>query len=449
MEAKTIHFTHHLARTYGRGRPFSDRCWFHKGAYNHHNLFVQHLSLTTRKVMVNSQISPAVVIGGGSANGLGIARNLGRHGIPVYCVTSNPEELTQYSKYCSGFRVVPTIEQNAHVLHHVLQQLAQQFTEPGVLFPTTDTALLTMSQIREELKDYVTFIPAPQIVATMVIKSKFYRSLSVHGVPHPATFDPTELDLRDVQSVLGYPVFLRPAQSLPFFQRFKAKGFIAHNIHQLRQYLHVADQHRMPIMIQEIIPGPGELGYSMRGYVDRESQLMALMALQKLQQPSLFTALTVKRSIPLSQVQGADQVLTEYLQKIKYTGLFFAEWKQDPRDGVMKLLEINARSAGGNAFGAACGMNHILLAYHDALGSVISPIKRYDEGVYGINLLLNLKYQLSQITHGHFTPRMLHPYLQQKQYLLLSRGDGLPFLKALIHTLTTTRLHGLWRHIRP
>jgi predicted ATP-grasp superfamily ATP-dependent carboligase len=329
------------------------------------------------------------------------------------------------------------------MLRSVLSQLARQFAGPGVLFPTTDTALLTVAMLRDQVPEYVTFIPPRHLVELMVIKSLFYRSLTAHGVPHPVTLYPEALNLREIASTLGFPVFIRPEQSLLFYERFRCKGFVAHDLGDVRHHLRVTARHQLPVMIQEIIPGPGDAGFSMRGYLDHHSRVMALMALQKHQQPSLFTPLTVKRSIPLTQLPYASQALTAYLHAIQYRGLFFAEWKRDPRDGVLKLLEINARSAGGNYFGVTCGMNHIWLAYQDALGHPITPLTRYQTGIYGINLLPNLVYQLSQLLQRRFTPRNLLPYLHRNQYLILSRRDGRPFLHALAQALRVNPLRDL------
>ena len=164
--------------------------------------------------------SPAIIIGGGSANGLGIARNLGRFGVPIYCLTSNPHELTCSSIFCQGFRILPKVEQDPNTLRGALQQLTSRFHGSGVLFPTTDTALLTVSQIREDLTDYVTYIPPRDVVETMVHKTRFYKSLRAAGIDHPLTLYPDETTAQDMARKLSFPIFIRPAQSLPFQERF-------------------------------------------------------------------------------------------------------------------------------------------------------------------------------------------------------------------------------------
>jgi hypothetical protein len=53
----------------------------------------------------------------------------------------------------------------------------------------------------------------------------------------------------------------------------------------------------------------------------------------------------------------------------------------------------------------------------------------------GINLLPNLRYQLTQILHGRFSPRNLLPYFRPKQFLIFSGSDGRPFLTVLRHAV--------------
>ena len=61
---------------------------------------------------MSEPMHPAIILGGGRPNGLGITRNLGRFGIPVFCLTSNPHELTCVSKYCTQYAVIPEIERD-------------------------------------------------------------------------------------------------------------------------------------------------------------------------------------------------------------------------------------------------------------------------------------------------------------------------------------------------
>jgi predicted ATP-grasp superfamily ATP-dependent carboligase len=384
------------------------------------------------------QNAPAIVIGGGSANGLGIARNLGRQNIPVYCVTSNPHELMLYSAFCHGSMIVPNVEKNPRILKQTLQQLTRRFRGPGVLFPTSDTALLTVTGIREALPDYVTFIPPRDVVETMVMKTRFYKSLRAADVPHPLTLYPNEVSVQDMVRMMTFPVFIRPAESLPFYERFRRKGFVARNVHELQRYLQLASHAGFHVLVQDVIPGVTADGYTFRGYLDHRSQLIVLIASQKIRQPSTFANTTVLVTIPRSQTRGLDDIVLSYFQQLGYTGLYGVEFKRDPRDGQFKLLEVNARSMGGSYLGAACGANDIYAAYRDALGDPVAPALSYTLGLHYIELIGDSAILVKKVFTRDLSSTDLGPYRAPKHFHLLSRRDPLPFFKELF--FTTSRL---------
>jgi predicted ATP-grasp superfamily ATP-dependent carboligase len=381
--------------------------------------------------------APAIIIGGGSVNGVGIARNLGALGIPVYCVTSNPHELTRYSAFCQGFMLVPNVEKDPQTLRLALRQLARRFQEPGVLFPTTDTALLTVSRVREDLSNYVTFIPPRDVVETMVIKSHFYQSLQRYGVPHPRTINLHTANIAEAVRCLGLPLYLRPTQSLLFHRQFGVKGFHAHTCHDISRCLTLATEHKLDMLMQQIISGPAHFGYTLRGYIDQYSRLIAIMATQKIRQPHMFTNISIKRSIPITEtlIATAQQTLIRYLQQIGYTGLFHAEFKYDHSENVLKLLEINARSSGGNYFGVACGLNHVLMAYQDACGQHVHPMMTYESHIYQINLLREAQILVMNVLTGSLTELDFSPYFQKRLYHTYIGNDRLPFFHEMGLTL--------------
>jgi predicted ATP-grasp superfamily ATP-dependent carboligase len=374
---------------------------------------------------------PVIVVGGGSANGLGIARNLGHRGIPVYCVTSDPHELLRYSKYCQGCHIVAHIERDAPTLSRVLQAFRSTIPGTGVLYPTTDTALLTVAQLQETMMPYVTYLPSRKIVEMMVIKSRFYKSLETTDIPYPRTLYPEEIEVQTIDRLHTFPVFIRPAQTLLYTAQFPGKGFVAQNRRELYQYLHLAKEQDLEVMIQEIIPGPVTAGYTLRGYLNHDSRPLVLYATQKLRQPTMFSNNTAWVTIPLSRIQEITAPLLRYFQAIGYRGLFGAEFKQDPRDGVFKLLEVNARSMGGNYLGAACGANHVFAAYRDTLGQPIPPSTPYRSGIYYVNLLEDLIAIVKTGVRRQWTRNELRPFIGPVQWQQLSRDDPLPFLHLL------------------
>jgi predicted ATP-grasp superfamily ATP-dependent carboligase len=374
--------------------------------------------------------NPVITIGGGT-NGLGIARNLGKLNIDVFCLTSNPYELMLNSKYCKGFAFIPNIEKDKNKLLKILNHFEKNLSEKCVLFPTSDSSLLTFSSIADELNAYVTCIPNKKIIETCVLKNNFYKSLETYNVPHPTTFFLDEEKLEDILPKLTFPVYIRPSMSQSFADIFGKKGFVARTKQEVLHYIKVAKKHEIEVMIQDIIPGPTQNGYVLRGYIDKKSRLLGIMADQKIRQSTMFSNNAVKHSIPLSYMIQAKRTLITYLQNIKYQGVFHAEFKKDPRDDVLKLLEINARTSGGNYFGFACGMNHVLLAYLDAIGEAIQPVMDYESDIYVIHVLRDVPILLNKCVNGQLSYQDFYMYFKKKIGHIFLKDDFLPFLTAI------------------
>jgi predicted ATP-grasp superfamily ATP-dependent carboligase len=297
-----------------------------------------------------------------------------------------------------------------------------------VLFPTTDSALLTVSQLPDDLDGYVTCLADRKLIEMIVLKSRFYASLRQWEVPHPRTWSPDRAAWTRIADQLSFPVFVRPDQSRSFTADFRVKGFVAHSLRETQAYLQYAQQAGHTMMVQEIIPGPPTTEYAIRGYMDKQSQPIMVMAIQRIRSFQMFKPRPVMKSIPLSEVGAFAKVIITYLQNIHYSGLFVAEFKRDPRDDAFKLFEINARSGGDNDFVRSCGVNHVLAAYRDALGEAVTPVTSYQTGRYNINLKYDLWQNLWRVVHGQRLIDTLIPYLGTKTWHSFSPTDPLPFI---------------------
>jgi D-aspartate ligase len=382
------------------------------------------------RVYLSTNKNPVILIYGAN-HALSIARNLGSVGIDVYCMTDHKFAPAIFSKYCKGFAVIPGIGTNPERLKTSLHLLAKTLPRKGVLFPTDDTSLLTLSIIVNELDNYVSFIPDKETIETLVLKKKFYPSLREYGVPHPMTLNTDEAEVDEVEGKLSLPVFIRPSQSGSFSNIYGKKGFAANTLEELRRYLRFAEKHEIDVLIQEIIPGPTSNGYGIRGYLDKHSKPLVLFANQKIRQPSTFSNPSVMKSIPLSYLADFIDILVNYLQSIKYRGLFGAEIKKDSRTGEFKLLEINARSMGANYFPFMCGANTVLTAYLDILGEETPPVKDYDVGVYHIYVERDIKILMRMLARGQFSREIMLPYLRKKVWYTFSMDDPLPYFRFL------------------
>jgi predicted ATP-grasp superfamily ATP-dependent carboligase len=336
---------------------------------------------------------PAIVFGGG-INGLGVIRNLGRNGITVYCVADEKDPVI-YSRYCKKYYVVPHVQESKDVLRRFLLQIEKNLNNSAVLFSTNDMYSLHLSEIKDELEgSYYLPLASSNIIRTLVIKEKFYRSLCKYSVPHPKTFFPKSLeDVKRIVKEIKYPIFVKPSISQIFWQTFHKKGFVANSEEELIKYYLLALNRKMNVMLQEVIPGlASRKVFGIEGYFDKNSIPKALFAHCRMRGwPPMFGNTCLRVSIPLSGIIFPCEITKTYLYNLGYHGLMEAEWKMDLRDNTFKLLEINARQSMQNSLPAKCGINLTLISYLDSIDEKIAYLDSYPEGVKWIDFFNDLR----------------------------------------------------------
>jgi predicted ATP-grasp superfamily ATP-dependent carboligase len=336
--------------------------------------------------------------------------------------------------------VISEIEADGTRLHRVLDAMYHRLGQDCVLFPTTDTAVLTLARLQNTLAHHHVVISDPETVECMVMKNQFYRSLESSNVPHPETFDPETIPFTELTRRVTFPVYVRPVQSLCFFQHFRGKGFVAHTPRELQHYLHVTQRQQVKMLVQEIIDGPTDQGYMLKGYITRRGVLTAFLTIQKLWQASMFDSASILVTVPRAQVEDFSPAFLAYLQQNRYRGLFGAEFKRDARDGHVKLLEVNARSQGDSAFGLACGADNIYAAYLDAIGHDIPPNTTYHPGVHYIGEFASLITLINWLRRGQLSKiGDLRTILATKHFHIVSRDDPRPVSIDVLNRISQVR----------
>ncbi len=145
------------------------------------------------------------------------------------------------------------------------------------------------------------------------------------------------------------------------------------------------------MVVQEYVPGPGSNHYLIDGFIDAGGTVRALFARRRLRMyPPDFGDSTHMVSVPLSEVAPAVESLRTILAAVGYRGIFSAEFKKDERDGVFKILEVNARVWIYVEFAGRCGVDVCTMSYQDALGLPITAPADYRTGVRLVSPYLDL-----------------------------------------------------------
>ena len=320
---------------------------------------------------MNSDQIGAIVIGG-EHPGLGIARSLGRRGIPI-CVIDDQHSISQFSKYVTQVVRVKDLRDEQNTVDSVLE-VGQRYGLKGwVLFPTRDETVAAFSRHRDRLAEFFRVTTAGwETVRWAWDKKNTYDRAEQLGIPVPHTYNPrTERELAELYSRL--PLALKPAVKENFFYATGAKAWRAETPDQLNDLFRRAIRQIRPeeILIQEIIPGDGQRQYSYCAFFRDGKAQSTLVARRLRQHPREFgRAATYVETLEHPEIEELSE---RFLRAIDYYGLVEVEFKQDPRDGQFKLLDVNARTWGFHSIGGPAGVDFPYLLYADQVGK---PVER-------------------------------------------------------------------------
>jgi D-aspartate ligase len=368
----------------------------------------------------------AIVVGG-EHPGLGIARSLGRRGIPVF-VIDDQHSISSFSRYVSHVIKVKDLRDERRTVDAVLE-IGRRFNlAKWVLFPTRDETVAAFSRYRAELAAaFRVTTPEWDTVQWAHDKKNTYDLATRLDIPCPRTFNPrSEDELVPLYSRL--PLAIKPAVKENFFYATGAKAWKAESPAQLQRLFAAARLQIRPeeILVQEIIPGDGRQQFSYCAFFRDGSAHSSLVARRLRQHPHEFgRAATYVETASVPEIEEPSE---RFLKAIKYYGLVEIEYKLDPRDGQYKLLDVNTRTWGFHSIGFPAGVDFPYLLFADQVGQQTIHCRGM-AGIGWLRLLTDIPTALSQIMNGRLDTRSYFGSLKKTQVeSVFCREDPLPFL---------------------
>jgi D-aspartate ligase len=370
---------------------------------------------------------PGAIIIGGDYQGLGIARSLGQHGIPV-CVVDDETCIARTSRFVQQVVRVRDLGAEGSLLAALARARQRLGAMRCVLYPTRDETVAAIAASRESLiDDFLVPTPGMSAIRHAWDKRQTYRLASQLSIAIPRTWFPeSEDDLASIPA--GEPVILKPAIKEHFYATTHAKAWRADDRAQLVSAYRRAAGIIPPneIMVQELIPGSGQEQYACCAFF-RDGHAVASMTVRRRRQhPSEFgNASTYVETVALPELEEPS---VRFLRAAGYYGLVEIEYKRDPRDGTYRLLDVNARTWGYHTLGQAAGVNFPYLLYQDQVGVPVDEV-RARPGVRWIRLHTDVPNAVRDIRAG---TQQLREYLRSLRHVdteaVYSLSDPLPGL---------------------
>ena len=345
--------------------------------------------------------NPEIVLIGSGINVLGTARSLAHAGFQPVVLSEQPD-LERYSRH---YRPFPASGSEIFLLNAITREsidaaLSRPPWNEAVIVPCSDHAVKAVAESVAAGAGYKAVLPSPALLAALTDKAEFAELLTRYKVPHPKTLIVAPgLPFPGINNRAGRNYFLKPRDSQAFFRVYGVKGLRLGTGDDPEARINEIRSRGFEVIVQEYIPGGAENHIYVEGYIGSDGELKALFARRRLRMyPPDYGNSTAMISIPLSEVTQAVDDLTRMLAEVSYRGIFSAEFKRDPEDGVYKLIEINPRAWWYIHFAEMCGVNIAALAVADALGEKPLPIANYRAGYRSVFGYYDI-YALAEI-HG-------------------------------------------------
>jgi len=271
-----------------------------------------------------------------------------------------------------------------------LEDLRQYLSTGGfdVLIPILDVTAELVSRHKQELEQYVR-IPLVDYPIFMQArdKSQTMKIAQALGLPCPKTYFPEDDSLEEIAAQVDYPVFIKPNFSVG------ARGMAkVHNGDNLKRLYPLVVQQYGPCTVQEIIPQT-DLQYKAQFFLDKRGILKTCVVYNKMRYFPLEGGVSALNcTVHRDDIRALGTALLKGMGWYSYADI---DLIADPRDGLVKVMEVNPRITGSVKICFESGVDFADMLVRLAMGYEIAPVNQYQQGVYlrhpGIDLMWFLK----------------------------------------------------------
>lgn len=321
---------------------------------------------------------PPVILLGGTANAMSLARSYGRRGIDVYAL-NRPDAHVCRSRFCRRLSTAPGAEGWTEFL---LGEESERL-RGAVLFPCADAAIDLMLEHRDALKEKFRLdVCDPESQRAMLNKLATYEIAAGAGVPTPRFWSARSVgEIEAIRGELVYPLLLKPHYQHHFVGLFGRKFLKANDFDEVVEAFRRTEEHGIDVVLLEMIPGPDDHVTSHYGYVDDSGEVLYS-----------FTKGVLRRDPPCEggatyhlgfHCPRTEELALKFYAAAGVRGIACPEFKKDPRDGEFKLIECNNRFTAAIQLVIDSGLDLASFVYdrivglpHEPPGRVLTEGKR-------------------------------------------------------------------------
>lgn len=307
---------------------------------------------------------------------LAVIRSLGKQGLEVTAGEETRCATGAFSRYCSHRQVYPSpVRAEEKFVRHLLAHLREK--QYDAIFPVADACLKPIIDNEEEISRYTRIaLPPREVFMKGYDKGTTLRIALESGIPCPRTFFPeSATEAAEVAGEFEYPAVVKPRVS----SGRRGVRICSDPDDLLRAYEATVSEFG-PVVVQEFIPGGGELGvYTL---TNGRSEPRAVTVQRRLRSyPVSGGASTLRETVKDETSREAATLALRLLKAMGWSGVAMVEFRIDARDGTLKLMEVNPRFWGSLHLSILSGVDFPYLLYRMIMDGDVETVADYREGV--------------------------------------------------------------------
>ena len=366
---------------------------------------------------------------GADYRGLGVVRSLGRRGVPVWVLREPGEPLASTSRYAS--RSLPWPAEGEDRVAFLCDLAESEGIAGWALVPTADETAALVAQNHDELGQRFTHTVAPwEVVRWAYDKRLTYELAERVGVACPRTAYP-QTQAEAAGADVEFPAVIKPTVKESFNRLTAAKAWRVDSREELLERYAEACTLVDPatLMIQELVPGGGDGQFSYAALCVDGVPVASITARRTRQYPADFgRASTYVETVECPELVEPSLRL---LRELRFDGLIEVEFKRDPRDGVLKVLDMNPRVWGWHSLCGRAGVDFPYLLWLLVSGERV-PATRARAGVGWLRLTTDTPTALKELASRRLPLReYLRSLRPPRERAIFAWDDPLPGLAEL------------------
>ncbi|MDZ7745576.1 MAG: carboxylate--amine ligase [Halobacteriales archaeon] len=311
---------------------------------------------------------PPALVANAHVTGLGVARALATHDVPVIALDRSGDGVAPRSDAVTLAGEVTYPLNDSDGFREDVERLADAIDHEPVAFGCMDEWALAFAEeepegVRLPFADY-------EIIDGVLDKYALYDRAERLGVPYPETYFLDETEPSEAAARLEFPFVVKPARKRQFEEAVGTNVLEVADEAEFADIVELADDEEMRIMAQEKVNKATGEDHSFASYVspgdDGDDDTLGVVGNARVRYPTGYGTSCVVDRVDEPVI---EERATTMLEDAGYYGISESEFVYDADREEYVLLDINTRPWKWIGMPVAAGANLPMAAYADAVGT--------------------------------------------------------------------------------